>query len=411
MSDVTAAPQDPAPPAPTPPERARRRRWWPWVLLLLLAAGGVWLYHRHQVAARAAAKPPPPRTVPVTTATARLGDIGVYAVALGTVTSVYTVSIYSRVQGQLMQVNYREGQMVRTGDSLVEIDPRPFQAALTQAQGTLQRDRALLSQARMDLERYRLASAKNAISRQQYEDQVKIVEQDEGTVTLDEGGVAAAQVNLIYCHITSPIDGRVGLRLVDPGNIVQANNTVALVTITQLQPITVIFNVSEDYLAQIQAPLRKGERLKVDAYDRTQDKLLASGTLLTLDNSVDTTTGTIRLRAQFANDDLTLFPNQFVNARLLLDTLKNVTLLPTSAIQRNAQGPFVYLIKPDQTATLHSIKVGVTEGNVTSVEGVNPGDVVAASGFDKLTDGSRIRIRTPTAPPANQPSTGPGTDP
>ena len=168
---------------------------------------------------------------------------------------------------------------------------------------------------------------------------------------------------------------------------------------------------SEDYLAQIQAPLRKGERLKVDAYDRTQDKLLASGTLLTLDNSVDTTTGTIRLRAQFANDDLTLFPNQFVNARLLLDTLKNVTLLPTSAIQRNAQGPFVYLIKPDQTATLHSIKVGVTEGNVTSVEGVNPGDVVAASGFDKLTDGSRIRIRTPTTPPANQPSTGPGTDP
>jgi multidrug efflux system membrane fusion protein len=375
--------------------RGRLRRWWPWglVVVVALAIGGAWLLYRQRADARAkAAKALPAPGVPVTAATTRKGDIGVTVEALGTVTPVSTVTVTGRVQGEIMRVDYHEGQVVQVGDSLLEIDPRPYEAALTQAQGQLSHDRAVLQEARIDLARYRSASAQNAIARQVLEDQEQLVLQAEGTVKMDEGTAQSAKVNLAYCHITSPIDGRVGLRLVDPGNIVQSNSTTALVSIAQMKPITVIFSVAEDYLPQIQAPLQRGESLKVDARDRTQEKVLATGSLLALDNMVDTTTGTVRLRAVFANDAGTLFANQFVNASLLVDTVRGASLVPTAAIQRNAQGSFVYVIEADKAA-LHTIKLGVADGTETAVTGVNPGDVVATSGFDKLKDGAKVSVK------------------
>jgi multidrug efflux system membrane fusion protein len=329
----------------------------------------------------------------VSTATAKQGDIGVYIDALGTVTPVYTVTVTSRVQGQITKVYYHEGQMVKKGDALLEIDPRPYEAAVTQAEGALAHDQALLNEAKIDLDRYQQANSRNAIAKQQLDDQQQVVLQDEGTVKNDQGNFANARVNLEYTHITSPIDGRVGLRLVDPGNMVQANSTTALVVITQLQPITVIFSVAEDYLGQIQKQLHKGARLSVDALDRDQSTKIASGYLLTLDNVVDPSTGTVKLKAMFDNKDSALFPSQFVNARLLVDTLNNVTLIPTPAIQRNAQGAFAYVIGPDQTASIHPITPGVTDGNVTQVQGLEAGDVVATTGFDKLQDGAKVAIR------------------
>jgi multidrug efflux system membrane fusion protein len=334
-----------------------------------------------------------PGEVPVLSATAREGDIGVYVAALGTVTPVYTVTVTSRVQGQIMEVFYREGQMVRKGDPLLEIDTRPYQAALTQAEGQLARDQALLTEARIDLNRYQAAFSRNAIAKQQLDDQEQVVKQDEGTVKNDQGMVDNARVNLIYCHITSPIDGRVGLRLVDPGNIVQANSNTPLVVVTQLQPITVIFNVAEDYLGDIQAQLRQGKTLEVDVFDRSIQKKLATGKLLTVDNQIDATTGTVKLRAIFDNRDSALFPNQFVNAKLLINTERNVTLVPTPAVQRNAQGTYVYVIDQDQKAALRNVKEGTTDGSVTAVQGVNPGEVVATDGFDKLQDGVKVRLR------------------
>lgn len=382
------------------------------MLIAAIVLIGGFIYYRHRQAANeAAAKAKAaqqPRAVPIVTATAKKGDIGVYVEALGAVTPVYTVNVTSRVQGQVMNVYYKEGQMVRKGQPLLEIDPRPFQAALTQVEGQLEHDQALLAEARIDLDRYQQAFNRNAIAKQQLDDQTQLVKQDEGTVKNDQGQVANAQVNLAYTHITSPIDGRVGLRLVDPGNMVQANGTTPLVVVTQLAPITVIFSVAEDYLTQIQQQTRNGNKLTVDAYDRTQQTKIAEGTLLTIDNEIDTTTGTVKLRADFPNKDGALFPNQFVNVRLLVTTQHNVTLIPTSGIQRNAQGAFVYLIQ-DQKATLRTVKVGTTDGNITAVEGINPGDVVAVNGFDKLQDGVPVRIQKPaTSGGANANSGGGG---
>jgi multidrug efflux system membrane fusion protein len=398
----------PSPPSSSSPERRYssshdeqpKSHWWVWLLIAAIVLVGGFIYYRHRQAANeAAAKAKAaqqPRAVPIVTATAKKGDIGVYVEALGAVTPVYTVNVTSRVQGQVMKVYYKEGQMVRKGQPLLEIDPRPFQAALTQVEGQLEHDQALLAEARIDLDRYQQAFNRNAIAKQQLDDQTQLVKQDEGTVKNDQGQVANAQVNLAYTHITSPIDGRVGLRLVDPGNMVQANGTTPLVVVTQLAPITVIFSVAEDYLTQIQQQTRNGNKLAVDAYDRTQQTKIAEGTLLTIDNQIDTTTGTVKLRADFPNKDGALFPNQFVNVRLLVTTQHNVTLIPTSGIQRNAQGAFVYLIQ-DQKATLRTVKVGTTDGNITAVEGINPGDVVAVNGFDKLQDGVPVRIQKPGA--------------
>ena len=266
-----------------------------------------------------------------------------------------------------------------------------------------------MNEAKIDLERYRQAFNRNAIAKQQLDDQQQVVLQEEGTVKNDEGQLANAKVNLVYTHITAPIGGRVGLRLVDPGNIVQANSNTALVVITQLQPITVIFSIAEDHLSQIQQQLRKGKKLPVDAFDRAGNTKLASGTLLTLDNVIDTTTGTLKLKAIFDNNDNALFANQFVNARILVDTQHNVTLIPSQAIQRSAQGAFVYVIKGDQTASMRTITPGTTDGSVTAVEGVEPQEVVAINGFDKLQDGAKVTIRTSTSgggAPGQQHQTG-----
>jgi len=274
----------------------------------------------------------------------------------------------------------------------VQIDPRPYQAAQTQAEGTLAHDEALLAEARIDLDRYQLAFNRNAIPKQQLDDQIQTVKQDEGTVKNDQGTLAAATTNVDYATIKAPIDGRVGLRLVDPGNIVTAASSTPLVVITQLQPITVIFSVAEDYLPQIQKQMHQGHKMTVDAFDRNQQTKLAAGALLTLDNQIDTTTGTVKLKAIFPNTDVSLFPNQFVNARLLVDTQQNATLVPTAAIQRNPQGAFVYVVKSNQAA-MQSVTIGTTDGGVAAVQGVNPGDAVAITGFDKLQDGAKVSIQ------------------
>jgi multidrug efflux system membrane fusion protein len=366
--------------------------WLTWLgIVVFIGSLLLFGFHRHLLwqSARTHAAPPP-HAVPITTAAARKGDLGSYITALGTVTPVYTITVTSQVNGQIIAVNYREGQMVHKGDSLIEINPRPYQALLLEYQGQLDRDQALLEESRIDLARYQAALSRNAIAKQQFDDQQQVVHQNEGTVKLDEGLVDSAKVQVAFCHVTSPIDGRVGLRLVDPGNVVLATNPTALVVVTQLQPITVIFNVAEDSIPRIQKQLNKGRKLPVDAWDRDQLKKLASGSLLATDNEIDTTTGTVRLRAIFPNKDNSLFPNQFVNASLLVDTLHGVTIVPTPAIQRNAQGAFVYLIQPDQTATVRSVTVGVTDGNNTAVDGIEPGDVVASNGFDKLQEGVKV---------------------
>jgi multidrug efflux system membrane fusion protein len=374
---------------------------WLFVLLALAALVGGILYLRHRSPAPATPAPggggPPPATVSVTKG--RQGDIGVYVNALGLVTPLATVSVRSRVDGQLVKVNYQEGQFVHAGDSLVEIDPGPFQAALAQAQGQLARDNALLENAKLDLSRYQDAYSKNAVPKQQLDTQGATVHQYEGIVQLDQGVLDNAKVQLAYCHITAPVSGRVGLRLVDAGNIVHATDASPLVVITVLQPITVVFSVAEDYLPQIQPQLAKQKKMEVDAYDRAQRHKIASGTLATLDNQIDTTTGTLRLKAVFPNEDEALFPNQFVNARLLVDTHHNVTLVPTPVIQRNAQGAFVYLVQAEQTnqtVLAHPVTVVTTDGNDSEIEGLEAGAEVAADNFNRLTDGAKVTVRSDT---------------
>jgi multidrug efflux system membrane fusion protein len=367
------------------------------VIILVLIIGG-WFWWRHHEAAQKAEAARSVPGVTVTTATATKGDIGIYLEAIGTVTPVYTSSITSQVNGMITAVNYQEDQRVKKGDSLIDIDPRPYRATLVQAQGTLQHDEGVLAQAQLDLTRYRAALARNAIAEQIVADQEKLVQQTEGTVKNDRGAVDYDQLQLDYCHITAPITGQVGLRLVDPGNVVQATGTTALAVITQLEPITVVFTLPEDSLGPVLARLRAQAKLSVDALDRGGQKTLGSGMLTALDNQIDTTTGTVKARATFDNKNDALFPNQFVNTRLLVNTLHGVTLIPTSAIQQNGRTSFVFVIQND-IATMRTVKAGVTEGEVTQVEGLNPGDVVANSSFEKLQDKSRVTAATAAAKP------------
>lgn len=387
------------------PEGSEKKRRHRWIWIVVLALFGLlffWVLRQHSApqtqgrggrAAGAGGRGRGGMTggapVPVTTATAKLGNLPVYLESIGTVTPVYNDTITAEVSGIITGVYYREGQYVKKGDPLVDIDARPYAAQLAQAQGALQRDQSLLAEAKMDLTRYQQAWSKNAIPRQTLEDQEKLVMVDQGTVKNDEGTVQYDQVQVGFCHITSPINGRVGLRLIDPGNVVTANSTTPLVVVAQMQPITVIFTLPEDDLPQVLQQTRGGHQLEVDAYDRTQQNLLGKGRLITLDNQIDTTTGTVKLRAEFPNANGMLFPNQFVNTRLLVKTLKNQLLLPSSAVQHNGAVSFVYLVQGDKVH-LHPVKAGTAESGDTVVAGLNPGDVVANSSFEKLQDGSTI---------------------
>ena len=382
---------------PHPGHSSRSRRRWGQAIVgsvIIVGALAVYLHWKAAQTDTGSKRGPPP--VMISTATASSGDIGVYVQALGTVTPLNTVSLTARVAGQIAKVEYQEGQHVHVGDPLVEIDPAPFEAAVTQAEGQLARDQAQLELANINLARDTDLLKKGVISKQEFDTQVATYHQFEGAVKLDQGNLDMARVNLAYCHITSPIDGLVGLRLVDPGNIVQANCTSPLVMITQLQPITVEFNVAEDAVPQIVQAVHSGKILSVDAYDRANTKKLATGTLEAFNSQIDPTTGTLRLRATFKNDDDALFPNQFVNAQLLVDTHKGVTLLPNNAIQRNDNGTFVYLVQPNQSVALKTITVGTNDGNTSEVQDLQPGAVVAADSFNRLSDGAKIAIR-PTA--------------
>lgn len=380
----------------------RHRRIWliGLILVLLILALVIWRVIAAHRAAAAAHK-----VVPITikTATAAKGDINVYLDAIGTVTPVYTDSITAQVNGLVTEVHYTEGQRVRKGDPLIEIDPRPYRATLLQAQGIFERDQGLLAQAKMDLTRYQAALARNAIAQQIVDDQDKLVEQDEGTVKNDQGSVQYDELQLEYCHITAPISGQVGLRLVDPGNVVQATGGTTLAVVTQLQPITVVFTLAEDSLAPVQARLAQNAKLSVDAFDRAAQKKIASGQLLALDNQIDTTTGTLKARATFPNQDYALFPNQFVNTRLLVNTEQGVTLVPSSTVQQNGQASFVYVIQ-DNVAHLKTVKPGITDAGNTAVEGINPGDVVADSSFDKLQDNAHVTVANTPAPASAAPN-------
>jgi membrane fusion protein, multidrug efflux system len=382
---------------PAEQERKPKRRAWVW-LIVLLVLGLVfwWVLTRNRTSSTAG---PTGRgqfggTVTATAVKASKGDIGVYLSAIGTVTPVYTDSIVSQVTGQVMSVHYREGQLVRTGAPLVDIDPRPYLANLKQAEGALERDTGVLAQAEMDLTRYQAAWARNAIAKQTVDDQEKLVEQTKGTVKNDQGTVDYDRVQVGFCHITSPITGRVGLRLVDPGNVVTTAGSTTLVVITQLEPITVVFTISEDNLQQVltQTHKNKNQSLVVEALDRAQSKLISKGKLMTTDNLIDTTTGTVKLRAVFDNKNDLLFPNQFVNTRLLVDTLHSVTLVDASAIQHNGAQAFVWVIQ-NEAAQQRNITTGVTDNGQTQVtEGLNPGEEVADSSFEKFQNGSKVNV-------------------
>jgi multidrug efflux system membrane fusion protein len=385
------------PPPEHQPHRSKGARVLIWMLILLGFAVLFWVVLQHKQAQKAAmGRHALTGAVSLTTATATKGNIGIYLDAIGTVTPVYTDSITSQVTGLLSVVHYREGQLVRRGTPLIDIDARPYRAQLLEAQGALERDENLLAQAKMDLARYQAAWARNAIAKQQLDDQEKLVLQYEGTVKSDQGTVQYDQVQVEFCHIVAPISGRVGLRPFDPGNVVIANSaTTPLVVITQLQPITVVFTIAEDSIPQVVDQMRQGKTLQVTAFDRNNQTKLAVGKLQTIDNLVDTTTGTVKLRAIFANTNNALFPNLFVNTKLLVKTLDGVTLIPTSTIQQNGDVSFVYLIQ-NGTAYLRDIKPGVADSGMTAVTGINPGDVVANSSFEKLQDKSKVTIvKTP----------------
>jgi multidrug efflux system membrane fusion protein len=338
-------------------------------------------------------------TAMVVAARAKKGNIGVYDTGLGAVTPIYTDLVRSRVDGELMKVHFTEGQIVKKGDLLVEIDPRPYQVTLDQAQGQLIRDQALLKNAHVDLDRYKVLLNQQAIPEQQYATQEALVTQYEGTLKTDQAAIDSAKLNLVYAHITAPIDGRVGLRLVDPGNIVHATDTSGLVVITQLDPISVIFTIAEDQLQQVVAKMHAGAKLHVEAWDRENKNKLSDGTLETIDNQIDPTTGTLRLRANFENKAGKLFPSQFVNARLLVEEKTGIVLVPNEAIQRS-NTTYVWLIKPDQTVTVRNIKVGVTEGSQTEItEGVQAGDLMVTVGVDRLVEGSRVNAQVPGEAP------------
>ena len=401
---------EPAPPsprgeaAPAPRERddvgvaAPRRRRWPWVVaaaavilaIVLFRSGSTGKKAADEKSARAQMAN---RQIPVTGATARVGDLDVYLTGLGTVAAVNTVTVRSRVDGQLIRIAFREGQLVRQGELLAEIDPRPFQVQLTQAEGQMARDQAALQNSLLDLQRYQVLARQDAIPKQQLDTQQAAVRQFEAAVKTDQGQIESAKLNLTYSRVTAPIAGSVGLKLVDPGNIVHANDPNGIVVITQLQPITVVFTIPADQLPPVLARMSTGKKLSVEAWDRELKNRLAVGTLLAVDNQIDQNTGTVRIKAVFQNETGALFSNQFVNARLLVNTLHGAVIIPSAALQRSPQNVFVYVVKPDSTVEMRNVVVQLTQGDDTAVrEGIKAGEVVVIDGVDKLQQGTRVAL-------------------
>ncbi len=396
------------PPPRTPTPLWRRALWL--AVIVLVFAGVVWWVHMRPAPQSPTGRFGAGAATPVVAATAQKGDIDVLLNGLGTVTPLATVTVRTQISGQLMRVAFKEGQMVKEGDLLAEIDSRPYEQQLSNAKGQLTRDQALLANARLDLQRYKVLVAQDSIPKQQLDTQDSLVHQLEGTVISDQSQVDTAKLNIAYCNILAPVSGRVGLRQIDAGNYVQANDANGLVVLTQLQPITVVFTLPEDTVPSVMKQLNAGATLQAIAYDRSQTTKLATGTLATVDNQIDTTTGTLKLKAQFDNTDNGLFPNQFVNIQLRVETLHDETVIPTAAVQRGAPGTFVYLIKPDDTVTVQAIKLGPGEGERVSVSaGLSVGDRVVVDGADKLREGAKISLRQPTGTSTATPtSTEPG---
>jgi membrane fusion protein, multidrug efflux system len=414
---VPAAPKQFQHDSPPPP----KRRGWLWLVVLVVLAGVVyWQWPKLKALipgsdnqsqsstkgggkARGAAG----GASQVVAAKATKGGIRVYFTGLGAVTPIYTVTVKSRVDGQLMKVLFKEGQIVHQGDLLVEIDPRPYEVQLEQAEGQLIHDQALLKNAQLDLDRYKTLMKQDAIPQQTLDTQAALVTQYEGTIKTDQSQIDSAKLNLVYCHITSPITGLIGLRLVDPGNIVHASDANGLLVITQLDPISVIFTTAEDQLPPILDRMHAGQQLLVEAWDRELKNKLAEGKLETVDNQIDQTTGTLKLRAVFGNANGKLYPSQFVNARLLVQQKQNVTLLPNAAIQRNAQGTYVWFVKPDQTVTVRPITLGTTEGDQSEITaGLQPGDTVVTVGVDRLEEGGKVNAQVPGEKRTGKPGSG-----
>ena len=393
---------------PGPGRLFERRSRWKWALgvltVVVIAVAAYALLTKNGAAQSKSAKQalnnPAARVIPVVAVPARTGDISIFLNGLGTVTALNTVTVKSRVDGQLMSVPFHEGDVVRAGDLLAQIDPRPFQVQLDQMLGQRARDQALLRNSQVDLDRYRTLVQQDSIPKQQLDTQEALVRQYEAAIKIDDAQIENARLQLAYSRVTAPISGRLGLRLVDAGNMVHATDTSGLVVITQLQPITVVFTIPEDSIRSVMQKLRGGEKPVVEAWDRDQKNKIATGALLTIDNQIDVTTGTVKLKAVFGNEDRMLFPNQFVNARMLLDTKQGATIVPSVAIQRGSQGPFTYVVKPDQTVAMRPVTVGPTQGDDAAIEsGLAPGDLVVVDGADKLRDGAKVEVQTAQAAP------------
>jgi multidrug efflux system membrane fusion protein len=385
-----------------------KSRWWLWIVVLVVVATGIWYYRGTRSTSEAGGGAPPAGatgkgkggfgagfTVPVVVATAQKGDLPVYLIGLGSVTAYNTVTVRSRVDGAIVKVNFTEGQFVHQGDALIEIDPRPYQVMLEQAEGQLAKDQAQLHDVQVDFERYTLLYNEGVVPKQQVDTQQAQVGQYQGAIKADQATIDNAKLQLVYAHITAPISGRVGLRLVDIGNIVHASDTTGLLVITQLQPISVIFTLPQDQLPQVLAKLRTGAQLPVEAYDRDDTTKIADGKLATIDNQIDTTTGTYKLKSVFSNENNVLFPNQFVNVHMLVDTKHNLVIVPAAAIQRGPQGTYVYVVSGGNTAKIQVVTIAQTTGNNVGISsGLNESDVVVIDGQDKLQDGSKVIAST-----------------